>query len=129
MAAERHEVTVDSLVAELNVARDMAYQMRQPGNITAAVMAKARVTGNIIERKEHGAPGDFATLQSPDDVIAKARAELGDDVAEMLLAMMRANGDKSEEGGKDSSGDDSSASRKRKRKPRTMLLLPPPNEA
>lgn len=88
MAGKRHEVTVDSLVEELDEARDLARRTEQPAAMTAATMGKARITGNIIERKETGAPGDFSSLQTADEIIAKVRSELGEEAAKTVLALL-----------------------------------------
>ena len=38
----------------------------------------------LVDRKEQGQPGDFAGLQSADEVLALVRAELGDETAALL---------------------------------------------
>ncbi len=53
-AAERHEVTVDSLMAELEEARESA--MKNPRGISAAVsaiMGKAKLLGLVVDKNEH----------------------------------------------------------------------------
>lgn len=51
-AARRSEVTVDSLVAELDAVLAMAIGMGQPAAGVSAIMGKARLLGLIIDRSE-----------------------------------------------------------------------------
>jgi hypothetical protein len=51
-------------------------------------VAKAKLHGLIVDRKESGAAGDFASLQTADEVMALVRAELGDAAAAALAAAM-----------------------------------------
>jgi hypothetical protein len=44
--------------------------------------------GLIVDRKESGQPGDFAQLQSIDDVLAAVRQELGEGAAAALVASL-----------------------------------------
>lgn len=48
----------------------------------------------FVERKEQGAPGDFASAASAADVLALVKAELGDETA-LLLAAALAKGNPS----------------------------------
>jgi hypothetical protein len=62
-AVERHDITVDDLVTELESARNKA--MNEPKGASAAVSAtlgKAKLLGLIIDRGEVGKPGDFARM-------------------------------------------------------------------
>lgn len=88
MAAKRHDVTVDSLVEELDDAKAIARAQGKSGDMTAAIMGKARITGNIVDRKESGAPGDFANLSTIDEIISKVRKELGEEAAKTVLALL-----------------------------------------
>jgi hypothetical protein len=82
--AARAEVTVATLVQELDQAREMAVERGQASAAVAATMGKARVTGQLVERAEVGKPGDFSTMSD---------AELVASVVEILAA----NIDQSEE--------------------------------
>jgi phage terminase small subunit len=62
MAAKRHDVTIDSLIEELEEARAKAAEASQPGAMVQATMGKARITGHIVDRKEVGKPGDFESM-------------------------------------------------------------------
>ena len=58
--AERHEITVDDLVEELEEARSLAKDIGQASAAVSATMGKAKLLGLVIERTEHtgkdGAP-------------------------------------------------------------------------
>src|SRR5262249_50208359 len=84
MAANRHQITVDSLLADLESDRQLAHREGQSGGAVGATMAKARLLGLVIDRKESGQPGEFANLQSVQEVIAAVRRDLGDDMAAAL---------------------------------------------
>jgi phage terminase small subunit len=49
---ERHNVTVDSIVAELDENRAMAMEDRNPGAANQSTLGKAKVTGNLVERHQ-----------------------------------------------------------------------------
>ena len=57
--AERAEVTVQTILAELEAARLKADELKQPAVMVAASMGKAKVAGLIIDKAEKGKPGDF----------------------------------------------------------------------
>lgn len=78
------QVTVQSLTDELDEARALAARVDQPSAMTAATIAKGKLHGLMVDRKESGDPGAFAGLQSEADVLAKVRAELGDEAAQQL---------------------------------------------
>lgn len=51
-AAERHDITVDSLVVELEEARKLAIDTEAPGAAVSATMGKAKLLGLIVEKSE-----------------------------------------------------------------------------
>ena len=57
--AIRAEVTIASLVQELEDARQLAVERGQAAAAVAATMGKAKVTGQIIDRAEVRTPDDF----------------------------------------------------------------------
>ena len=59
MAAVNADVTVDTLVRELETARVVAMTKGNPSAAVAATLGKAKLLGLMVERKEKGAPGDF----------------------------------------------------------------------
>lgn len=50
---KRHEVTVDTLVAELEEARSLALKIEAPAPAVAATMGKGKLLGLIVDRAEH----------------------------------------------------------------------------
>jgi hypothetical protein len=88
MTTKRHEITVDTLITDLEDDRQLARTEGQASAAVQATMAKARLLGLIIDRKESGAPGDFAGLQTADEVIALVRNELGEEAAKALARLM-----------------------------------------
>src|SRR5262245_38159299 len=49
---KRHEVTIDSLLTELEEARLNAKAAKQPSSEVSAVMGKAKLTGLLVDRQE-----------------------------------------------------------------------------
>ena len=49
---KKYEVTVDSIMAELNDAKQFAYDCESPAAVNQAIMGKAKVAGLLIEKKE-----------------------------------------------------------------------------
>lgn len=86
--AARNRITVDSLLEELAIDRDLARRLDQPSAAITATMSQARLTGLLVDRKESGAPGEFSTLQTADEVLERVRAELGDATADALAASL-----------------------------------------
>jgi phage terminase small subunit len=79
-ATKRNEITVDTLVDELNEARLIALQ--SPRGASAAVSAtlgKAKLLGLIIDRSEVGKPGEFDEMNAGQlrDFIAAEAETLG----------------------------------------------------
>jgi hypothetical protein len=86
--AMKTRVTVETISEQLDADRDFARRVDQAGPALNATIAKAKLHGLIVDRKETGAPGDFAALSSADDVLALVRKELGDEAAALLLASL-----------------------------------------
>jgi phage terminase small subunit len=86
--AARNRITVDGLLEELAIDRDLARRLDQPSAAITATMAQARLTGLLVERKESGAPGDFAAMETAEQVLDRVRAELGDATADALAASL-----------------------------------------
>jgi phage terminase small subunit len=82
--AARNRVTVDSLLQDLADDRALARDLGQPGAAIQATQLSAKLVGLLVDRKESGAPGDFAGMQSREEVLALVRAELGDETAALL---------------------------------------------
>lgn len=73
------EVTKETLLAELEEARQVAYENDQAAAMVSATVAKARITGNIIDRREVGEAGAFDGMTDEELVADAARRarELG----------------------------------------------------
>jgi phage terminase small subunit len=77
--AIRAEVTIASLVQELEDARQLAVERGQASAAVAATMGKAKVTGQIIDRAEVRTPDDFEdkTIEELIEIVSKGLGELG----------------------------------------------------
>lgn len=60
--AIRAEVTVQSVLGELEEARKAAMSNGQTSAAVAATMGKAKIAGLIIDRRERGRPGEFEDM-------------------------------------------------------------------
>ncbi|MGJ4888991.1 hypothetical protein ACQR1Y_12395 [Bradyrhizobium sp. HKCCYLRH3099] len=87
--ARENRVTVASITAELDRAAALAERIEQPAAMTTAIATKAKLHGLLVERRETGAPGDFAAAQSEAEVVAAVREQLGDEAAEALLVLIK----------------------------------------
>ena len=70
--AVRAEVTVASVLDELEVARRLALKHRQASAAVQASMGKARILGLIIDRREVGEPGAFDS-KTDEELMEEAR--------------------------------------------------------
>lgn len=86
--AMKARVTVESLTEELDAARELALRVDQPSAAIAATTSKAKLHGLMVDRKESGAPGDFASMQTPEAVIDAVRKDLGDAAADMVASLL-----------------------------------------
>ena len=64
-AQERNIVTIQSITAELNQARDLADSLQNPAAMTGAIMGKAKVNGLLIDKVD--AKQTFNVTISRDD--------------------------------------------------------------
>lgn len=87
---KRSEITVDTLLADLAEDRALAHGEGQGSAAVQATMAKARLLGLIVDRKETGKPGEFEGLQTTDEVVQQVRTEFGDKVADALAIEFKA---------------------------------------
>jgi hypothetical protein len=53
MHQERHQITVDDLVAELEEARAIAKKNEVPASMVAATMGKGKLLGLVVDKNEH----------------------------------------------------------------------------
>jgi hypothetical protein len=84
--AERAEVTVASFCADLDEDRALARKLGQSSAAVAATMAKAKLLGLVIDRKEVGAPGELADLED------MTTDELREQFAALVSAVAAAEG-------------------------------------
>mgnify|MGYP001559832811 CR=1 FL=1 len=85
---KRSDVTIDKLLQDLADDRDLARRIDQPSAAIAATQLTAKLVGLLVDRKETGAPGDFQGLTTADEVLAAIRAEMGEDAAKALQALV-----------------------------------------
>ncbi len=74
---KRAEVTVESLIREVDEARALAMAINQPSAAVAAIREKGVLSGKRVERSEQGLPGEFAELDgmTTDELRAYLTAE------------------------------------------------------
>ncbi len=80
---KRHEVTVDSLLTELEEARLNAKTTKQPGAEISAVMGKAKLTGLLVDRQEI----KDVSKMNMEELIQSVRENLGDEAEIVLKAL------------------------------------------
>ena len=73
------EYTRDSILAELDEARRMAIELKNPSAAWQAAMAKAKLLGLVIDRREVGDAGKFDDMTDEELIAAAAKKarELG----------------------------------------------------
>ena len=81
--AKRHDVTMDSLIAELEDARKLAEETKQPASMVSASMGKARLAGLIIDKREVKSTDDLDGKNISE--IAKALYDILGDKADLIL--------------------------------------------
>jgi hypothetical protein len=70
--AKKSEVTVESLLDELEHARQRADSLDQLSAVVKSISEKARISGLLVQRVEVGGPGDFDDCEWVEDVKATA---------------------------------------------------------
>jgi hypothetical protein len=86
--AARNRITIDSLIEDLAADRALARDLGQPSAAIAATQLTAKICGLLVDRKETGQPGEFADMQSADEVLALVKRELGEETAAALAAAL-----------------------------------------
>lgn len=93
--AKRKRITAETIVDELEEARDIAKQQAQASAMVAASATKAKVLGLQVERIEQGKPGDFTSAQSKHDLAISLLKQAGydnetvsEDVAQAALSAL-----------------------------------------
>ena len=85
---QRTRITIESLLHDLAEDRALARETKQVSAAIAATQLSAKLVGLLIDRKESGQPGDFSDLTSADEIMAKVRADLGDEFADALAGVL-----------------------------------------
>jgi hypothetical protein len=84
--AARNRISVDTLLDDLAADRALARTLGQPSAAIAATQLTAKLVGLLIDRTKTGQAGEFAVLQTEEEVLATVRAELGPASALVLAA-------------------------------------------
>jgi len=83
IAAKRKRVTIESIVDELEEARDVAKANDQAAAMVQATTGKAKILGLSIDRTEVGKAGDFSQASKPNDVAKQLLRNAGMDESEV----------------------------------------------
>lgn len=90
---ERTRITIDTLLHDLAEDRALARETKQVSAAIAATQLSAKLVGLLIDRKESGQPGDFSDLTSADEILARVRADLGDEMADAITQALAKQAD------------------------------------
>lgn len=90
---QRTRITIESLLKDLAEDRALARETKQVSAAIAATQLSAKLVGLLIDRKESGQPGDFSDLTSADEILARVRADLGDDMADAITVALSKQAD------------------------------------
>lgn len=85
-ATMRAKYTVETLTENLELAREQAYRIENPNAQVQALLAIAKLLGLIVDKQEIKA--NVSSMNS-EELEQAARAELGDDVVDLLMAKAR----------------------------------------
>jgi Terminase small subunit len=85
-AQKKSEVTVASLLEELETARVKATDLNQLSAAVRATAEKAKISGLLIQRIEVGRPNEFEDLNSTAEIISRLKILVGHEPAELLCA-------------------------------------------
>lgn len=77
--SERHKVTVDSLLRELEEARELAKGVNQFSVAVSATMGKAKITGHIVDKQMVDDRRSDKLRNATDEQLKKVEAILGAD--------------------------------------------------
>jgi len=94
----RTRITIESLLHDLAEDRALARETKQVSAAIAATQLSAKLVGLLIDRKESGQPGDFSDLTSADEILARVRADLGDEMADAITQALAKQADKPADG-------------------------------
>lgn len=83
IAAKRKKVTVETIVDELEEARDIAKEQGQSAAMVAASTGKAKILGLVVDRTEQGKPGDFSQAQDSQAIARSLLKQAGMNESEL----------------------------------------------
>ena len=84
------KISLESLLNDLAEDRALARQLGQPSAAIQATTMAAKLVGLMVERKESGAPGDFAGLTA-EQILAQVRADHGEAKAKLFEQLLSTN--------------------------------------
>ncbi len=87
--AKRADCTEDAIINELDETRSHALSVDQCGPAVQATVTKAKIAGLLVEKREIGTPGDFATAKNREDLQRLVLQRLGNDDGQTLLDTLR----------------------------------------
>jgi hypothetical protein len=90
-AQKKTEVTIESLMAELEEARVKAVSLDQMSAAVKSISEKAKISGLLVQKIEVGSPNEFEALDTIPDILEKVRHDLGPDGAELVAAICGLN--------------------------------------
>lgn len=90
-SARRKQVTIETIVDELDEARGIAKDEKQTSAMVSATTTKAKILGLQIDRSEVGKPGDFTSISTSDELASRMLLDAGasivtDDMKAMAIA-------------------------------------------
>jgi hypothetical protein len=85
---KRKQVSRESIVDELEAAREIARENKQASAMVAATATKAKVCGLFVEKVEQGKPGDFEMAKTKDELAEQYLIQAGE--TEITEEMRRA---------------------------------------
>jgi hypothetical protein len=83
-ASQKSEITIQSLLEELEHARSRADSLGQLSASVKAITSKAQISGLLIERHEVGPPHSFDDCDSHEAVVKQLRELCGDRLTELF---------------------------------------------
>lgn len=98
-AIQKLSISREWVLAKLVENAEGALERKDGSTANRALELLGIEQGMFIKRTESGAPGDFAGLTSADEVIARVRADLGDEAADALSTIISSSKQEADETG------------------------------
>ena len=74
---KRKRLSVESLIDELEEARETGKANAQAGAMATATMGKAKIMGFLVDRQEQGKVGDFSQAKNQDEIATSLLISVG----------------------------------------------------